>query len=186
MKSLPNLLTLARIVAIPVIVALFYVPGDGARWLAFALFVAAAITDFFDGWLARRMGVVSALGRFLDPIADKLLVVAVLLMLVAGGNLAIATVIAALVILLREVLVAGLREHLAEMRIGLPVSKLAKWKTAVQMVALALLLIGAAAPAGLPAQQVGEVALWLAAILTAVTGWDYLRVGLRHMRSAAS
>ena len=185
MTNLPNLLTLARIAAIPVIVALFYVPGDGARWLAFALFAAAAVTDFFDGWLARRMGVVSALGRFLDPIADKLLVAAVLLMLVSSGGLAVATVVAALVILLREVLVAGLREHLAEMKVGLPVSKLAKWKTAVQMVALALLLIGGAAPLGLPVQKIGEVALWLAALLTAVTGWDYLRAGLRHMRGAA-
>jgi cardiolipin synthase len=182
MTSLPNLLTLARIVAIPVIVALFYVPGDTARWWAFALFVAAAITDFFDGWLARRMGLVSAVGRFLDPIADKLLVAAVLVMLVSNGGLASVTVIAALLILLREVLVAGLREHLAEMRVGLPVSKLAKWKTSVQMVALALLLIGAAAPARIPVQQVGEAALWLAALLTVITGWDYLRVGLRHMR----
>jgi cardiolipin synthase len=182
MTSLPNLLTLARILVIPVIVALFYVPGDAARWWAFALFVAAAVTDFFDGWLARRMGLVSALGRFLDPIADKLLVSAVLLMLVSAGGLTVVTVMAALVILLREVLVAGLREHLAEMKVGLPVSKLAKWKTAVQMAALALLLIGGAAPAGVPVQRIGEVALWLAAGLTAVTGWDYLRVGLRHMR----
>lgn len=186
MTNLPNLLTLGRIAVIPLIVALFYVPGDGARWLAFALFVAAAVTDFVDGWLARRMGLTSALGRFLDPIADKLLVAAVLMMLVSGGGLTPAGVIAALVILLREVLVAGLREHLAELHVGLPVSRLAKWKTAVQMAALALLLIGSAAPAGWPVRQAGEACLWLAALLTAVTGWDYLRTALRHLRRAPS
>jgi cardiolipin synthase len=186
MTSLPNLLTLGRIAVIPIVVASFYLPGDSGRWLAFALFVAAAITDFFDGWLARRMGVVSAFGRFLDPIADKLLVAAVLVMLLANDDLAIITVMAALVILMRELLVSGLREHLAEMRVGLPVSKLAKWKTACQMVALALLLIGGAAPAGFPAQRIGEIALWLAAVLTVVTGWDYLRTALRHMRGAES
>lgn len=186
MTNLPNLLTLGRIAAIPLIVASFYLPGDGARWFAFALFVAAAVTDFFDGWLARRLGVVSAVGRFLDPIADKLLVAAILLMLAARGGLSGLGVIAAVVILMREVLVAGLREHLAELHIGLPVSRLAKWKTAVQMVALALLLIGTAGPAGMPVRQIGEVGLWAAAALTAVTGWDYLREGLRHMRGVPS
>jgi cardiolipin synthase len=186
MTNLPNLLTLGRIAAIPLIVATFYLPGDGARWIAFGLFVAAAVTDFFDGWLARRLGVVSAIGRFLDPIADKLLVAAVLLMLAAKGGLSGLGVIAAVVILMREVLVAGLREHLAELRVGLPVSRLAKWKTAVQMLALAFLLIGGAGPEGVPVRPIGEIALWAAAVLTAVTGWDYLREGLRHMRGASS
>jgi cardiolipin synthase len=186
MTNLPNLLTLARIVVIPVIVALFYVPGDGARWLVFALFAAAGITDFLDGWLARRMGVTSAIGRFLDPIADKLLVAALLLMLVSSGVLSPGGVIAALIIMLREVLVAGLREHLAEMRVGLPVSKLAKWKTTVQMAALGLLLLSPLAPPGWPMPAVGEACLWLAALLTAVTGWDYLRTALRHMLRAPS
>ncbi len=184
MSNLPNILTLARIVVIPVIVALFYVPGDGARWLAFALFVAAGITDFLDGWLARRMGVASAIGRFLDPIADKLLVAAVLVMLASGGELSRAGVIAALIVLLREVLVAGLREHLAELRVGLPVSRLAKWKTTAQMAALGLLLLGPVAPAGWPVAALGEACLWLAALLTLVTGWDYLRTALRHVRGA--
>ena len=181
MTSLPNLLTLGRIAAIPLIVATFYAGGEGSRWVALGLFVAAGATDFLDGWLARRLGVTSPLGRFLDPIADKLLVAAVLIMLVAFGRLSAAAALAALVIVLRELLVAGLREHLAELGVPLPVSRLAKWKTAAQMAALALLLVGTAAPPGIPAQEAGEVCLWLAALLTAVTGWDYLRVGLRHM-----
>jgi cardiolipin synthase (CMP-forming) len=186
MTNLPNILTLARILVIPVIVALFYIPGDAAPWAAFALFAAAGITDFFDGWLARRMGVTSAIGRFLDPIADKLLVAAILVMLVSRGDLTPAGVIAALVILLREVLVAGLREHMAELRVGLPVSKLAKWKTTAQMAALGLLLLGPVAPASWPVLAVGEACLWLAALLTLVTGWDYLRTALRHMLRAPS
>jgi len=186
MTSLPTLLTLSRIAAIPLIVATFYVQGDAFRWLAFALFVAAALTDWLDGHLARRMGVTTALGRFLDPIADKLLVAAVLVMLAAFGRLSGLGVVAALIILLREVLIAGLREHLAELRVALPVSRLAKWKTAFQMAALALLLVGAAAPARMPVQRAGEACLWIAALFTVVTGWDYLRRGLRHMRGAAS
>jgi len=186
MNSLPNLLTLARIAAIPVIAATFFAPGAGLRWFACALFVAAALTDLLDGYLARRMGVVSAIGRFLDPIADKLLVAAVLILLAAFDGLSPGGVVAALIILLREVLVSGLREHLAEMRVGLPVSKLAKWKTAVQMAALTLLLGAGAAPGAWRLQTIGEVCLWIAAILTAVTGWDYLRAGLRAMRRAPS
>lgn len=183
MTSLPNLLTLSRIVVIPLVVATFYVDGALARWVACALFVAAAITDWFDGYLARSRNQVSALGRFLDPIADKLLVAAVLLMLVAFDRVAPATVPAALVILLREILVSGLREFLAEIRIGMPVSRLAKWKTAIQMVALSVLLVGEVGPAELPVRQIGEVCLWAAAVLTMITGWDYLRSGLKHMRA---
>ena len=186
MTSLPNLLTLARIAAIPVIVATFYMAGETARWIAAAVFVAAAATDWLDGYLARRMGVVSAIGRFLDPIADKLLVAAVLLMLAAFGGVSSVGVVAALVILLREVLVAGLREHLAELRVGLAVSRLAKWKTAFQMLALTLLLIAGAMPEHARIQSIGEVCLWIAALLTAITGWDYLREGLKHMRGAPS
>jgi cardiolipin synthase len=186
MTNLPNLLTLARIAAIPVIAVTFFVPGPGARWIACALFVAAALTDWLDGYLARRMGVVSAIGRFLDPIADKLLVAAVLILLAAFGGISPAGVIAALVILLREVLVSGLREHLAEMRVGLPVTKLAKWKTAVQMAALTLLLAAGGAPAAWRLHYAGETLLWAAAALTVITGWDYLRAGLRQMRKAPS
>ncbi len=184
LTSLPNILTLSRIVAIPLIIATFYVPGPGARWVACFLFVAAAITDFFDGYFARRRNSVSSLGRFLDPIADKLLVAAVLLMLTAFGRLSLTqySVLPALVILLREILVSGLREYLAELRVGMPVSALAKWKTGLQMTALPVLLVGSAAPEWLPAQALGEVFLWGAAVLTMITGWDYLQAGLKHMQ----
>src|SRR5579859_598112 len=186
LKSLPNLLTLSRIVAIPVIVATFYVAGGTARWMACILFIAAAITDFFDGYLARRQNMVSSLGRFLDPIADKLLVAAVLLMLTAFHRLTQISVLPALVILLREILVSGLREYLAELRVGMPVSALAKWKTGVQMTALPLLLVGDEAPNWIAAQTLGEVCLWVAAVLTLITGWDYLQAGLKHMQEPAA
>ena len=186
LKSLPNLLTLSRILAIPVIVATFYVQGGTARWVACILFIVAAITDFFDGYLARRQNVVSSLGRFLDPIADKLLVAAVLLMLTAFDRLTQISVLPALVILLREILVSGLREYLAELRVGMPVSALAKWKTGIQMTALPLLLVGDEAPNWIPAQTLGEVCLWVAAVLTLITGWDYLQAGLKHMQEPAA
>ena len=181
--SLPNLLTVSRIATIPVIVATFYIDGNTARWVACVLFVAAAITDFFDGYVARRRNIVSSLGRFLDPIADKLLVAAVLLMLVAFDRVSGFSVLPALVILLREILVSGLREFLAELKVGMPVSPLAKWKTGIQMTALPVLLVGdAAAPPWIPAQTLGEICLWAAAALTLITGWDYLRAGLKHMK----
>ncbi|MCR6629027.1 MAG: CDP-diacylglycerol--glycerol-3-phosphate 3-phosphatidyltransferase [Magnetospirillum sp.] len=183
MTSLPNLLTLSRIVVIPLVVATFYVDGALARWIACGLFVAAAVTDWFDGYLARSRNQVSALGRFLDPIADKLLVSAVLLMLVAFDRVSPASVLPALVILLREILVSGLREFLAEIRISMPVSRLAKWKTGFQMVALAVLLVGDMGPRELPVRLAGEACLWVAAILTMITGWDYLQSGLKHMRA---
>jgi cardiolipin synthase len=181
LTSLPNLLTLSRILVIPLIVATFYIPGGSIRWIACALFVAAAITDFFDGYVARRRNIVSSLGRFLDPIADKLLVASVLLMLTAFHRLTQIAVLPALVILLREILVSGLREFLAELRVGMPVSALAKWKTGLQMTALPVLLVGDQAPSWLPAQILGEICLWLAAVATLITGWDYLRAGLKHM-----
>lgn len=180
--SLPNILTGSRILTIPVIVATFYIDGDSARWVACVLFVAAAITDFFDGYVARRRNIVSSLGRFLDPIADKLLVAAVLLMLAAFDRVTRLSVLPALVILLREILVSGLREFLAEIKVGMPVSRLAKWKTGIQMTALPVLLVGDAAPRWIPAQPLGEICLWAAAALTLVTGWDYLRAGLKHMK----
>jgi len=185
--SLPNLLTLSRIAAIPLVVATFYVDGPAPRWVACALFVAAAVTDWFDGHLARRRNQVSSLGRFLDPIADKLLVAAVLFMLAAFGRISALGMLPALVILLREILVSGLREFLAEVRVGMPVTKLAKWKTGLQMTALPVLLVGDAAPDVLqhliPVRPVGEFGLWIAALLTLVTGWDYLRAGISHMRA---
>lgn len=185
LTSLPNLLTLSRIVVIPLVVATFFMDGGVARWVACGLFVLAAVTDWFDGYLARSWNQVSALGRFLDPIADKLLVAAVLFMLVAYQRVSDLSVLPALVILLREILVSGLREFLAEIRIGMPVSRLAKWKTGIQMVALPVLLVGDYGPDFLPTRLLGEGFLWLAAVLTLITGWDYLRSGLVHLRGEA-
>lgn len=181
LTSLPNLLTLSRIVVIPVVIACFYVDGPMARWVACALFVVAAITDWFDGYLARSWGQTSNFGRFLDPIADKLLVAAVLLMLAAFHHISPLSILPAVVIMMREILVSGLREFLAELRVGMPVSRLAKWKTAVQMMALTLLLLGDSGPKDLPVAMFGEVSLWLAAALTLVTGYDYLQAGMKHI-----
>jgi cardiolipin synthase len=181
--SLPNLLTLSRIVVIPLVVLTFYFDGAAPRWVACGLFVAAAVTDWFDGWLARSRNEVSSLGRFLDPIADKLLVAATLFMLAAFGRLGVISMLPAVVILLREILVSGLREFLAEVRVGMPVTKLAKWKTGLQMVALPVLLVGDAGPEFLHTRLLGETCLWVAATLTLVTGWDYLRAGLEHMQA---
>ena len=184
LTSLPNLLTLSRILAIPVVIATFYVEGDFARWFGCALFTAAALTDWLDGHVARRWSQQSELGRFLDPIADKLLVAATLLMLTATLRLPAGALLPALVILCREILVSGLREYLAELRVGLPVSKLAKWKTAIQMTAIGFLIVGDAGPALLPVPEIGGTLLWVAGLLTLVTGYDYLRAGLAHMNRA--
>ncbi|MBL8808287.1 MAG: CDP-diacylglycerol--glycerol-3-phosphate 3-phosphatidyltransferase [Rhodospirillales bacterium] len=180
--SLPMWLTLSRIAAIPIIVALFWVEGDEWRYVACVLYTVAAVTDWLDGYLARAWAQQSKLGRIFDPIADKLLVSAIILLLVAFGRVAGLSVLAALVILLREVLVSGLREFLAEIRVGLPVSRLAKWKTGIQMTALGFLIVGDAAPtAFLPVMLVGELCLWIAAALTLYTGYDYLATGLKHV-----
>ena len=148
MFSLPNLLTLSRIAAIPLVVACFWLDHGWAQWLSASLFAIAGITDWFDGYFARRYHQISRFGRFLDPIADKLLVAAALVMLVDSGTLKGLHVLAALIILAREILVSGLREFLAELKIGVPVSQLAKWKTGAQMVAITILLLGDAVPAG--------------------------------------
>ncbi len=181
MSNIANLLTLSRIAAIPLIVILLLLPGGLARWLALGLYALACLTDFFDGYIARRFGLASALGRFLDPIADKLVVAAILLALASNGEIAGWLILPALVILCREILVSGLREYLAELRVGMPVSLLAKWKTAAQMTALGFLILGAHGPRDLPVAMIGAVLLWAAAILTVITGYDYLRLGLRHM-----
>lgn len=183
--SLPNLLTISRVVAIPVLVAMFYLDGDLWRWLACLLFTAAALTDFFDGYLARARQEQSAFGRFLDPIADKLLVAAAILMLVAFDRIAGLVVLPALIILCREILVSGLREFLAELNVGLPVSRLAKWKTTIQMVALGFLIVGESGPSLLPVQFIGEAGLWTAAALTLITGYDYLRAAAHHVGPSA-
>lgn len=184
MKSLPNLLTLSRIFAVPLLVIFMWNPGWIGYLLAFILFTVAGITDYFDGYLARSYGTVSKLGQFLDPIADKIMVAAVIVMLIDNRIVHGWTVIAALIILLREIAVSGLREYLAGVQVSVPVSKLAKWKTTFQMVSLGALImagIGDLLPWYLPAYQVGFACLWAAAALTVVTGYDYLRVGLKHM-----
>lgn len=186
MLNLPNILTISRIVVIPIILVLMLFESATLRWTACALFTLAGITDFFDGYLARRSNMVSPLGRFLDPIADKLLVVAVLFMVVALPDRVSAwALFPALVILLREIMVSGLREFLAEIRVGLPVTKLAKTKTTVQMVALGFLIVGDAGPLWTNAKLVGEIGMWIAGVITLVTGYDYLRAGLKHMAGDA-
>ncbi len=180
--SLPNVLTYARIAAVPALVGcLSLLQGDLARWSAFALFVAAALTDWLDGYLARVWEQQSTLGRMLDPIADKLIVGAALLMLVHDNTIAGWSVWAAVVILCREILVSGLREFLAELNVKVHVTQLAKWKTAMQMVALAVLLAGPAADKIIPGiTATGLVFLWAAALLTLWTGYDYLKAGISH------
>jgi len=185
--ALPNILTYGRIAAVPVVVGLLYWQGiDGGglwlRWLALAVFIAAAVTDILDGYLARAWEQQSSLGRMLDPIADKLLVSSCLLMLAAEGTIRGWTLFAAVIILCREILVSGLREYLAELRVGVPVTRLAKWKTTGQLVAIGFLIAGAAGDrvvAGVT--QFGILLLWLSAILTLYTGYDYMRAGLRYM-----
>ena len=175
------MLTVSRVLLIPLLIGLFYVDGDWARWGAGLLFVIAAGTDFVDGYVARAWQMQSRFGRWLDPVADKLLVGATVVMLVGFDR---APLLPSLVIVLREILVSGLREYMAEVSVGLPVSRLAKWKTAVQMVAIGFLLVGDAGPDWLPVAWVGWIGLWVAALLTLVTGWDYLQAGLRHMLAA--
>ena len=172
---------MSRIFIVPVVIGLFYWDTPTTRWIMLALFTAAGITDFFDGYLARRSNQVSPLGRFLDPIADKLLIAALLLMLVGFERMTVWSYPAAVIILMRELLVSGLREFLAEIQVSLPVTKLAKWKTTLQMFTLGFLIVGTDAPTWIPAQAIGEVGLWLAALLTLITGYDYLKAGLGHM-----
>ncbi len=181
LTHLPNLLTLFRIAVIPAIVGAFFLASPYGNWVPFALFAAAGVTDYLDGYLARSMNLSSALGRFLDPVADKLLISACILMLVASNRIAGVAVVAAVIILCREMLVSGLREFLAELRVSLPVSKLAKWKTTVQILALGFLMVGEASPTLIPSVMIGLWCLWLSAALTLITGYDYLRAGLRHM-----
>jgi cardiolipin synthase len=184
MLTLPNLLTLGRIAAIPAMLATFYWDNPTTRWIACVVFVAAAVTDFFDGYLARRFNQVSAIGRFLDPIADKLLVAALLLFLAAFERIGPLSLIPAVVILCREILVSGLREYLAEIRIGMPVTPLAKWKTTFQLIALPVLIVGDGGLPGHAITLIGEILLWIAGALTLITGYAYMRAGVTHMRAA--
>ena len=187
MLSLPNLLTLSRILAVPILVFLLWRPAPVDYAITFVLYCVVGITDYFDGYLARAWGSISRLGQFLDPIADKIMVAAVLVMLISSRKanpvpeIAGLHLIPALVILLREIIVSGLREYLAGLQVSVPVSALAKWKTALQMFALGALILAGGLPQWPWVHLVGLVSLWAAAGLTVITGWDYLRVGLKHM-----
>jgi cardiolipin synthase (CMP-forming) len=189
--DLPNLLTLSRIAAIPVLVALIAWHAPATNLAACVLFSVAAITDWLDGRIARARLQQSSFGRMLDPIADKLLVGAALMMLAGEGRFPFGTLYPAVLILLREILVSGLREYLADIRVGLPVTRLAKWKTGFQMGALGTLLAGDSSAIllhipFLPVNAIGAAMLWVAAALTLVTGWDYLTAGLRHAAGPAT
>jgi cardiolipin synthase len=187
--SVPNLLTYARILAIPLLVFFFYTERPAGRWLSFAVFILASISDFFDGYLARAWHQQSAIGRMLDPIADKLIVATSLLLLASDRTIGSWSLIAAIIILIREISVSGLREFLAEVRVSVPVSRIAKYKTTLQMVAIGFLLIG---PAGDKLMKyyfadlglftyVGLLLLWISALITVYTGYDYFRAGVRHL-----
>jgi len=181
--SLPNLLTYLRLAAVPGLVAvMFFLEGSLANWAALGVFAFAGVTDFLDGYIARAWQQQSALGQMLDPIADKLLVGAALLMLVAIGTISGWSIWAAVIILSREILVSGLREFLAGLNVTVTVTQLAKWKTTVQMVALCFLLAGEAGDRLIGgATTVGLSLLWVAALVTLYTGYDYFRAGLKHV-----
>jgi len=187
MLTLPNLLTLSRILAVPILVFLLWRPQPIDYAITFVLYCVVGITDYFDGYLARAQGRISRLGQFLDPIADKIMVAAVLMMLISSRKsnpvpeIDGLNIIPALVILLREIIVSGLREYLAPLNVSVPVSRLAKWKTTLQLIALGALILGGAAPNQPWVHEVGIISLWVAAGLTLVTGYDYLRIGIRHM-----
>ena len=189
--NLPNLLTYGRILAVPLVVLCFFLEGElqsseFARWSAFAIFILASVTDYLDGYLARAWKQTSNIGRMLDPIADKLLVATCLLLLAADtdhrGGIAGWSLWAAIIILCREILVSGLREYLAALKVSVPVTQLAKWKTTIQMVAIAVLLLGPAGDKIVPYwTQMGITLLWIAAIVTLYTGYDYFRAGAKHI-----
>jgi|TARA_B100001094_G_scaffold320825_1_gene367619 CDP-diacylglycerol--glycerol-3-phosphate 3-phosphatidyltransferase/cardiolipin synthase len=188
LKKIPNLLTIGRIILVPFFVLAFYLPGFYGDLTAFALFVIASFTDFLDGMLARMLGEESKLGELLDPIADKIIVATALILLVMDGTIRQYEVIAAIIILTREILISGLREFLAKGQIKLPVSNLAKLKTFLQMVAISLLLTGETGNKILNfqdynAQTIGIILLWLSAFLTLFTGYEYLRKGIDHAMS---
>ena len=189
--NLPNMLTYARILAVPLVAVCFFIEGrlqssDFARWSAVTIFIVASLTDYLDGYIARAWQQTSNIGKMLDPIADKLLVATCLLLLAAdtdrSGGIAGWSLWAAIIILCREILVSGLREYLAALKVSVPVTRLAKWKTTIQMVAIAILLLGPAGDKIFPyTTQTGLVLLWAAAIITLYTGYDYFRAGIKHI-----
>ena len=184
MHNLPNLLTFFRIAILPVIIGLFFISEAWAAWSALGLYTVASITDFLDGYLARKMKTESALGQFLDPISDKIFIASILVVLIGFDRLEGVWIIPAIVILMREFLISGLREFLAPQNVQLPVSKLAKWKTTVQMIALGFLVVGNYGDVILPhTLTYGQWGISVAAVLTIITGWSYLKAGLKHILS---
>ncbi len=180
-QDIPNYLTYFRIAVIPALILVFFLrehTGNWAYYMAAGLFILASVTDWLDGYVARLLKAESNIGRFLDPIADKLLVATALVLLVAYEHV---DVLPAIAIVCREILVSGLREFLAEIRVSVPVSKLAKFKTAAQMTAISLLLLGKGGPDWLHAEILGSLLLWIAAILTLITGYAYVKTGWKHM-----
>lgn len=180
-RTIPNLLTLSRIVLIPIIMAAFYTDSHIGRWVATFAFISACFTDFMDGYVARLWSQTTRFGQFLDPIADKLMVASTLMLLVGFGRIQPVSFLPAIIILCREILVSGLREFLSGLQVRMPVSALAKWKTATQMGAISLLLIGDISPFGGAVNLIGEGLLWIAAVLTLMTGYTYLKSSLRHL-----
>lgn len=176
-KNIPNILTISRIALLPVLIVLLYMPQTWALWSALGLYILSAITDFLDGYLARKWKIVSPFGTFLDPIADKIFIAVLLVTLVDIGRLEGLWTSPVIIILTREFLVSGMREFLGPKNIKLPVSQLAKWKTTIQMIALGLLVLGG------PVLFIGQISLLIAATLTVITGWTYLKTGLSHIQS---
>jgi len=184
LSHIPNILTISRIVFLPVLIALFFIPGAVAAWAALLIYTFCAVTDFLDGWIARRYKITSKFGTFLDPISDKILVACVLFMLAAVDRLDGLWIIPALVILTREFLISGLREFLGPKNITIPVSSLAKWKTAIQMVALGFLVIGDFGNILVPnTLLIGQIGLSVAALFTVITGWGYIKAAAHHLRA---
>jgi cardiolipin synthase len=175
-----NMITFARILLIPVLVLSFYKGTPQWRMAAAIIFIMGCITDYLDGYVARTYSQISRLGQFLDPVADKLLVATTLLLLAGFGRISQFSLIPAIIILSREILVSGLREHLSSFRVTLTVSQLAKWKTGIQMIAICFLLVGDTSEIATPARYVGEFMLWCAALLTIITGFNYVKSSIRH------
>ena len=183
MKNLPNILTLFRVAVIPVLIASFFLDGILSNWIAATLFIIASVTDFLDGYLARLYKVQSNLGKMMDPIADKLLVAAAIVMLVHFGKGDLLITIPGIIILFREIFVSGMREYLAEINVSVPVSRLAKWKTGIQMTALSLMILGDKGTYSFLGfvDEIGRLGLVIAAILTIVTGFAYFRASYKHL-----
>ncbi len=179
MNNLANILTLTRLALLPVIILLFYMPGAWAAWACLGLYIIGAATDFLDGWVARKFDQITEFGKFMDPISDKIFVATMLIMLVAVDRISGIFVVAVIIILAREFLVAGLREYLGPKNIKLPVTNLAKWKTAIQMIVIGCLIVG---PYDIYIEAAGQIGLGVAAFFTVITGWNYLQSGMAHIK----